>query len=121
MRWFYLLAGVLALFTCAVHAVVGGIDTLNPLMATNLPLEVRATTMTVWHATTVLLLMSGLAFFWAFAHHERARPLGIFLGLYHLIFAALFAFLSYQWFENLVALPQWTLLAPIALFALLAA
>ena len=121
MRYLYLLAGLICLGTGIVHAVMGGIDTLNPVMASALALEVRVAIMAVWHAMTLIFILSVIALFWAFrADSVRSRPVGILLGSFYVIFAGLFAVLSFLWFEDLMILPQWTLLAPIGLFTLIA-
>ena len=121
MRWLYLVAGILCIATGGFHAVMGGIETLNPIMAGKISMEVRAAILATWHAVTALFALSVIAFFWAFAaEHPKARPVGILLGCFYLIFAGLFAGLSFLWFEDPMILPQWTLLAPIGLFALIA-
>lgn len=121
MRWLFLLAGVLCLATGGIHAVMGGIDTLNPIMASKTGMEVRVTIMAVWHGLTALFALSVIAFFWAFwVGCAKARPIGLLLGSFYLVFAGLFAALSFLWFEDPMILPQWTLLAPIGLFALIA-
>lgn len=121
MRWLFLVAGVLCAATGVLHAVMGGIDTLNPVMASDASMEVRVTIMAVWHTITVLFVLSMVCFFWAFgADHSKVRPVGILLGTFYVLFAAIFAALSFLWFEDPMVLPQWTLLAPIGLFALIA-
>ncbi len=121
MRWFFLLAGVLCLGTGIVHALIGGIETLNPVMASRLALEVRVAVLAIWHSITLLLLLSFFAFLWAFrASAIKSRPVGILLGLFYILFAGLIAGLSFLWFEDPMILRQWTLFAPIGLFALLA-
>lgn len=121
MRYLYLVAGFLCIATGINHVLMGGIDTLNPLMASPLAMEVRVTIMAIWHGITALLVLSVIAFFWAFrAGPTKARPVGILLGAFYIIFATLFAVLSFLWFEDVMILPQWTLLAPIGLFAIIA-
>lgn len=121
MRWLFLLAGILCLATGVFHAVMGGIDTLNPIMASNIDMEVRVSIMAIWHAITALFVLSVIAFFWAFGVGcAKAGPVGFLLGSFYLVFAGLFAVLSFLWFEDPMVLPQWTLLAPIGLFALTA-
>ena len=83
MRYLFLVAGLLSLATGIIHALMGGIETLNPLMASTLAMEVRVSMMAVWHGLTVVFILSTLAFFWAFrAGRERARPVGILLGCF---------------------------------------
>ncbi len=121
MRWFYLLAGIICVAMAGLHAVLGGIDTLNPVMASKVDMPVRAAIMVVWHAISLLFGLSALALFWAFwVGPARARSIGVFLGLFYLLFAGLFAGLSFLWFEDPMVLLQWTILAPIGLFALIA-
>ncbi len=121
MRWFYLFAGLICVAMAGLHAVLGGIETLNPVMASKVELPVRAAILGVWHGLSLLFGLSALAFFWAFwAGPASARPLGVFLGFFYLLLAGLFGGLSFLWFEDPMVLPQWTILAPIGLFALIA-
>ena len=121
MRWLYLVAAILCLATGVMHAFFGGIETLNPMMASTISMEVRVTMMVIWHAITVVFVLSVAALLWAFrAKSTAARPIGLFVGTFYLVFAGLFASLSFFWFEDLMVLPQWTLLAPVGLFAILA-
>jgi len=120
MRWFFLLAALLSLAVGALHAIMGGIDALNPVMAAKTPMEARVVILVIWHAVSGFFVLSAAAYLWAFsAGSARARPLGVFLGLFNLLFAALFAGLSFLWFEDPMVLPQWTLIAPLGLFSLL--
>lgn len=121
MRYLYLLAGLLCLGTGIDHALMRGIETLNPVMASTVALEVRVGIMAIWHGMTLIFMLSVLAFFWAFrADRAKSRPIGLLLGCFYVLFAALFAVLSVLWFEDVMILPQWTLLAPIGIFALIA-
>lgn len=122
MKWSYGLAGLLALGAAGLHAFMGGIGVVKPLMAANMDLNAKLVMLAVWHAITVLFILSAVAFFAALKiSRERMRPLGIFLGLFYLLFAGIFAALSYFWFGDVIALPQWTLLAPLGIFALVGA
>ena len=121
MRYLYLLAGLLCLGMLTVHALMGGIETLNPVMASPLALEIRGAILAIWHGMTLVFILSAIAFFWAFvADRDKSRPVGLLLGCFYVLFAGLFATLSFLWFEDLMILPQWTLLAPIGIFALIA-
>ena len=117
----YLGAALICFITLFVHAFLGGIDTLNPMMSSTIAMEVRVAMMAVWHGLSLFFILSVIAFVWAFrVPLERARPVGLLLGSFYLLFAVVFATLSYVWFEDFMVLPQWTLLAPIGLFALIA-
>jgi hypothetical protein len=121
MRWLYLLAGLATLATGAAHAVMGGIDALNPLLAARADMTAKATLMAVWHGQTLFFALAGLALFWAFAvGRKKGRSIGLLLGLFLLAYGGIFAAISYLWFENPMVLPQWTLLAPAGLLALVA-
>ncbi len=121
MRWLFLITGFLCLAMAVFHAVAGGANSLNPVMASAVAMEARVTILAIWHFVTALFVLSALAFFWAFfAGRQKARPVGILLGMVYLVFAALTAGLSFSWFEDPMVLSQWTLLAPIGLFSLLA-
>ncbi|MCP4934649.1 MAG: hypothetical protein GY927_10700 [bacterium] len=121
MRYLYLLAGLLCIGTLIVHALMGGIETLNPVMASPLVLEIRVAILAIWHGMTLVFILSAMAFFWAFAaDRSKSRAVGLLLGCFYALFGGLFATLSFLWFEDLMILPQWTLLAPIGIFALIA-
>ncbi len=121
MRWLFLLAGLLCLAVGFIHAVMGGIETLNPVMASAVTMEARVSLLAIWHGLSVFYMLSGGAFFWAFwVDHSKSRPMGFLLGLFYLVFAGIQAALSFQWFGDPMVLPQWTLLAPIGLFAVIA-
>ncbi len=121
MRYLFLLAGLLCLGMLIVHALMGGIETLNPVMASPLALEIRVAILAIWHGMSLVFILSAIAFFWAFrTQRAKSRPVGLLLGCFYLLFAGVFATLSFLWFEDLMMLPQWTLLAPIGIFALIA-
>jgi hypothetical protein len=121
MRLPFLIAGCLSIAAAGAHGVVGHYETYRPFMALAMARQVKIGLAAEWHAMTVFLLLSAVALFWAGLTRSPAyRPLGFFIGLTFLAFAAVGAWHSYYWFADLLVLPQWLLLAAIGFLAFFA-
>ena len=103
-----------AALTASVHAFVGTFDTLLPVTSGTLPLMVRGTIAACWHFLSLFLLASA----WVFARHGAARSCLAWLwvggGVIFIVTALWMGGLS-----ALMILPQWILLLPTGLAALL--
>lgn len=110
------IAALLALVTMAVHAILGGMDTLRPLLDSDLPPMVKGTFHAVWHIITLVLGASALVFW---KGGPAARPVGALWIGFAVIFAAVA--LVQGGISELLVLPQWTLLGATGSVALWAA
>lgn len=121
MRVPFLIAGCLSLAATGVHAVIGHFETFRPFMEMAMAREVKISLAAEWHAMTAFLLASAGALFWAgLTRGTGYKPIGLLLGVIHLVFAGIMAWHSYYWFADPLALPQWLLLAPIGILAFFA-
>lgn len=109
------IAAGLALFTAAIHFFLGGADALNPMLAAELPPESSAAMHACWHIVSVFLIWSALVFF-------RGKESSFHFGVLWVASAIVFIYVGiYQaGFAGVVANPQWTLLLPTGVLALLA-
>lgn len=116
------LASVLAIFTAALHALLGGREILRPVLASSLSREVRHVVEVVWHMLTWHLLLLGVAFGWAARSPAAAWVTWVTVwgGVTCLGYAALFFGFALARFGDLRRLPQWTLFLPMGLLAIAA-
>ena len=108
-------AAALALFTAALHGLVGTFDTLQPVLDADLPLAVRGTMAACWHFLTVFMLCSAWVFLKKRPESRMFASLWVAAAVAFIVTAVTMGGLS-----GLLTLPQWTLLLPtggIALFA----
>ena len=105
----------LAGISAAAHTILGTLDTLVPVMGTDLPLFVRGTMWAAWHICSGFLIYSTYIF-WKGGEAARA-----FAWLY-LLGGALFVVngLRLEGLYGLITLPQWVLLLPAGVAALMA-
>jgi hypothetical protein len=88
------------------------------------PQPAKMTMYVVWHLCTIVLLLSAAALLSAGLRLEaQHRPLLLLIGAEYSLFTVLFIAVGLLQFgpEGLLALPQWTLLGPIAALTLFAA
>mgnify|MGYP001607159796 CR=1 FL=1 len=116
-------SSVLAAFTAVVHTIGGTIEIHAPLLESPLPESIRLLLYACWHLVTVALILSALALAWA-ARGDRARTesaLPIFGGTLWSSFGAVCIAVALGFGEpsTLLVLPQWTLLIPVGVSALL--
>lgn len=118
----FLLAAGFAAFTAAVHIIVGGSDTVNPLLASSIPGEAKFTLYVVWHGISAILALSAPAFFIAAQPRYAAAShyLALFLSVLWCIFGLLFLLVIAMQPESgwLFRLPQWLILLPVGLLGL---
>jgi hypothetical protein len=99
------LSALIMAATTVVHAVHGGTDINDLVMASDLPHDVRATTSVVWHMITFML--AGAALIAGILIWKPNRALMISLALFHAAFAGLFMVIGLTEFADLLTLPQW--------------
>ena len=125
MNKLLLSASILATATTAIHAFAGGADVATPLLASQLSEEPRLTLYAVWHMATVALGLSAVAFFVGAMPRYAAggRSMVQFAALLWLAFGAVFIVVAAtQPGSNLLfKLPQWVLLIPAGLLAMVGA
>ena len=117
---FWLIAGALCAFTAFVHLIAGQLDLVNPLMSSQLSNQATTEWLAAWHTISVLLVGSAglLLFYGRQAHRAAAQPICILLGWGYVLFALVFIGVG---LVQATFAPQWILLLPIGVLALIGA
>lgn len=84
-------ASALATLTAVAHAIGGQIDTVRPLLASNLDDTARLTLLGVWHVVTATLAGSAIALGWATTQPAPPRPLLAFIAACWALYGVAFA------------------------------
>ncbi len=115
-----LIAGLLALFTAAVHIFIGTPEVHRPLLESHLSPDLKLMLYACWHLVSVMLAVSGVFLLRACAAPRKyhARELVIMLGLSWVAFGLVFVAFGLIYPGMLLRLPQWILLLPVGVLCL---
>ncbi|KZN52191.1 hypothetical protein N474_23535 [Pseudoalteromonas luteoviolacea CPMOR-2] len=122
MNTWLLCSGLLALATAAVHIVAGQRDPVRPFLNSNLEDVPKATLLACWHMVSVMLLCGACTLiFIGWKGDAQYYTLTYLIGVIYVLFTVVFIVVGTYFFKftALVKLPQWVLLLPIGLLALL--
>lgn len=123
MNRFLLVASVLAAFTACIHVFVGTAEIAPPLLSSSLAPEMRFLLYACWHLVSCALFFSAVALFVSALprHQHSARLLARFISWLWLAFGAVFIIIGLAGAHGtlLFKLPQWVLLLPVGMLALL--
>ena len=105
----------LAGISAAAHTILGTLDTLVSVMETDLPLFIKGTMWAAWHMVSGFLIYSTYIF-WKGGEAARA------FGWLYVLGGGLFIVngLRLEGLYGLITLPQWVLLLPAGVAALIA-
>ncbi|MFF5447552.1 hypothetical protein [Streptomyces sp. NPDC012888] len=121
MNGWLLTAGGIGAATTVIHILAGGRSIVRPLLGSEVAVEPKRTLHVVWHMVTAdLLLSSGALLALAFAA-APSTALVLFIAAQFFAYAAVFLIvtLTADWRRPLLQLPQWMLLLPVAILALI--
>ncbi|WP_236242091.1 hypothetical protein [Streptomyces sp. CC228A] len=123
MNGWLLAAGGIAAATALVHAAAGGRSVVLPLLGSEVAAEPKRTLHVVWHMVTADLLLSSVALLVLACASAPSTPLVLFIAAQYLAYAAAFltVTLAADWPRPLLRLPQWMLLLPVGVLALIGA
>ncbi|WP_338763516.1 hypothetical protein WAF17_19780 [Bernardetia sp. ABR2-2B] len=108
---FWLLAGILNLFTALLHTFGGQIELINPLFSSNLDNQIQTELLSVWHMITLFLFFTSAVFIKNyFAPREECRAIIQFISYVYFLFSLSFIGVS---IINQILAPQFILLLPI--------
>ncbi|OII61343.1 hypothetical protein BJP40_05760 [Streptomyces sp. CC53] len=118
-----LTAGGIAAATTVLHAAAGGRSVVRPLLGSGVAAEPERTLHVVWHMVTADLLLSSPALPALARASAPSRPLVLFIAAQYLAYAVAFltVTLAADWPRPLLRLPQWMLLLPVGVLALIGA
>ncbi|MCP2318053.1 hypothetical protein APR12_003406 [Nocardia amikacinitolerans] len=121
MNGWLLSAGVAAAAVAGVHVVAGHIDPVRPLLDSALPDVPKRTLHVVWHWVSVDLVLSALTLVaLAVAEPTGTELVALLTALHFAAYTVVFVVVAtaLPGPRRLLRLPQWMLLAPIAVLAL---
>lgn len=109
---YWLIAGIVNLFTALLHTIGGQIDLVNPMLRSNLESQTKAEWFGVWHMVTIILFASSyLVLKNAIVDYKkRQMELMKYIGILYILLSIPFCISSM--IHKLLA-PQWILLLPI--------
>ncbi|MFN8715863.1 MAG: hypothetical protein ACK50C_02625 [Gemmatimonadaceae bacterium] len=121
MNWLILTSALIAAGTTLIHAFLGGRDVAAPLLRSEVSEEIRLTMYACWHMVTAALGLTAVALLLLGTATIQASVLALFLGILWVLFALVFLFVTLVVARprGLFRFPQWTLLLPVGVFALL--
>ncbi|MER7496443.1 hypothetical protein OQI_29485 [Streptomyces pharetrae CZA14] len=121
MNGWLLAAGGVAAVTTLIHATAGGRSVVRPLLGSAVAAEPRRTLHVVWHMVTADLLLSSIALLALAFAAAPSTALVLFIAAQYLAYAAVFltVTLAADWPRPLLQLPQWMLLLPVGVLALI--
>lgn len=111
---FLTIAGILNAVTASLHIAGGQVSLVDPLLKSQLDVDIKAEWLGGWHMITTMLV--GTTFLFFYTKHRQHTFLYRFIGYQYLAFG--FSFLGASLYANVLA-PQWILLFPIGIFSLL--
>lgn len=112
------IAGIINLITAFIHAILGQMDLVNPLLSSNLEVQQRAEWLGVWNMVTILLFATSYIILrTGFGKVPKTeflflKPIAVLYLLTGIPFIASSIYFS-------VLAPQWILLMPIGVFLIL--
>ena len=119
-NYWWLGAGVMAIFCAFVHLIAGHYDPVRPFLLTNMKTSVKSTMYACWHMVTIVLFSSGV---WLiFSAYKPNMDIGVmFISVQYILFALLFLWVAWRLhLPNLLfSLPQWILLLPVGVLGLI--
>lgn len=123
MNWLWILSGLLAAVSAAVHLFVGGKDVARPLLNSPLTEEIRLTMYACWHLVSASLVLSALALLASGVGllGTAGGMMVLFISVLWLLFGAVFLAISLGMARSrgLFRFPQWVLLIPVGVLGIL--
>jgi len=112
-------AGLLSLLGMVIHLVVGGEEVRIPIDESELSALIRSVSNVVWHFTTGILTINGIALIIAGINQKYRMPLVLMVSSQYLVLSVLFIGYGAFQMDSPADLPQWFLFVVIVALALL--
>lgn len=111
---YWLIAGIVNLFTALLHSISGQIELVNPMLKSNLENQTKAEWFGVWHMVTIILFASSYLVLKnaIIGFQKRQTELMKYIGILYILLSIPFCISSIV--HKLLA-PQWILLLPIGI------
>lgn len=113
-NYYWLMAGIVNLFTALLHTIGGQIELVNPMLKSNLENQTKAEWFGVWHMITIILFLSSYLVLKnaIIEFQNRQTELMKYIGILYILLSIPFCISSIV--HKLLA-PQWILLLPIGI------
>jgi hypothetical protein len=114
---YWIIAGAINLLTLFVHLIAGQIDLVNPLLNSELQLQVKTEWLGLWHAVSVFLLFHTFILLRFGLNKTKTPPLDLlkYLGWFYILIAVPFVVVS--GIQSILA-PQFIIFLPIGILTL---
>jgi hypothetical protein len=114
-NYYWLIAGVINLFTALLHTIGGQMDLVSPLQKSDMTNQAKAEWFGVWHMVTIILFASSFLILRSFVRKTQSETMN-YLGYLYILLSIPFIISS---LINDFLVPQWILLFPIGLLILI--
>lgn len=122
MNTWWIVSGGIGLFTAFVHLIAGQIEVIKPFSQCELAAMPKATLHVCWHMVTVILFASAIVLLYSGVNPAGtgSNALALFIGGQFVAYAIVFLFfaLTGNWTKKPIRLPQWILLLPTGVLAI---
>jgi len=114
---FLIISGLINLFTFLLHVIGGQISLINPLLDSNLELQIKTELLGVWHMATIILFVTSIILLYlGFKQNKKLNiQLLSFIGYLYILFSIPFIIISIIYG---LLVPQWILLLPIGVLTI---
>ena len=114
---FWIIAGIINLFTALLHVIAGQIDLVKPLLESDLSFQLKTEWLGVWHMVTAILFVSSYYLLKnGLKNTEKSSDAIQLIAIVYIFFSL--AFVISSLYNNVFA-PQWILLLPIGVLSLI--
>jgi uncharacterized membrane protein len=114
---FWIIAGIINLFTALLHVIAGQIDLVKPLLESDLSFQLKTEWLGVWHMVTAILFVSSYYLLKnGLKNTEKSSDTIQLIAIVYIFFSL--AFVISSLYNNVFA-PQWILLLPIGVLSLI--
>ncbi|WP_109851063.1 hypothetical protein [Aquimarina sp. AU58] len=115
---YWIIAGVINIFTAILHLIGGQLDLINPLMESSITLQIKTELLGVWHMVTIMLFTSSILYFKHGFNTTKKADIALVSFISYLYIAFSFAFIFSSVYKSILA-SQWVLLLPIGILGII--
>ena len=115
-NYYWIIAGILNLFTAFLHLIGGQMDLINPLLNSSLTDDVKTQLLGVWHMVSIVLFGTSILLLLIGFKRKRYPELIVFTAYLYILLSIPFIIISLIYG---MLVPQWILLLPIGILILI--
>ena len=118
MNKWILAAAIICGVTFFLHVIGGGMDVHNPLLESELSVELKAIISVIWHMISAQFLINTIALYVASRSESLREGLVWLVSIQFIAMAAIFVFYGISRLGSPFAMGQWTIILLISILAL---